>query len=513
MSEELDWARDLFDRARGGGEPAWTADPKALARAGDRRRRLRMAGAGGGLAGVVAVTAAVAVGLGAGTTDAGSQPGPGGAWGNKPLSDVFKYTSFRGGDGDSAGRYDSAGGYIAAPAAADLAAVMGRLDPSLTHLAGYSGKAPGLRIVAAGDAHAKAVKVLDLGSVWTTGALRQSGELTFAFASSTGWAQTMAPSEPGVGQLTAPCNVALGGGHAPAAAQSTSAQFPSKVTATWSACSVSHLQDGSTIGSATARLGTGSAVVALREFADGEVFSVVAQNFPSAPTWQGMAPDPATVVQPMPWSEQSLVAALTDPAVRPGWNPFPPQNSDGKLLLPTDLGKDWSFDTSQAADGGTGQFVIINGCGEDQRVPLAQAGSEAHYRGPLPNGVSGTAYEGEYRLRPGAGPQTMARARSGAQGGCKPGAVDYSKDTVMALPAGIGDDAFAASVPGLGMVSIDVRVGDTILKTDLSDSNSVRDQTWTDHEPLDLSSPADQQWLAAIARSMVSRYTAGATHH
>ena len=67
--------------------------------------------------------------------------------------------------------------------------------------------------------------------------------------------------------------------------------------------------------------------------------------------------------------------------------------------------------------------------------------------------------------------------------------VDFSKDTVMALPAGVGD---------------------TILKTDLTDAGHVHVQSWTGHTLLDLTSPSDQQWLAAVARSMVARHT-GAT--
>ena len=60
------------------------------------------------------------------------------------------------------------------------------------------------------------------------------------------------------------------------------------------------------------------------------------------------------------------------------------------------------------------------------------------------------------------------------------------------------------------MLSVEVRVGDTILKTDLTDTGRVHDQSWTGYPVLDLSSPSDQQWLAGIARSMVARHT-GAT--
>lgn len=505
MTEDLDWdwARDLFDRTRGAGEPAYTADPASLARAGDRRRRLRTAGAGGGLAGVVAVTMTLAVGLGAGTgaADLGSQAGPGGAWGNRPLSDLFKYVQ-------SLDAVDKTGhAYVPVTAASDLATVLGHLDPSFTHLVGSDVHTRDPRIVATDDAHAKQAHLVRVNSVWTGDSPRRSGELSFGFASSSGWAQLVGVAGSSHDPLAAPCNLPISTTSALPGSSS-----PGSLPVQWSSCTVSHLQDGSTIGSASGRIGPGTQTVAVREFADGEVFTVVGQDFDTAALSQSTAPDPAAVVKPAPWTEQSLVAALADPAVQSGWNPIPPPNSDGKLLLPSDFGKIWSSDTGQAGQDATGKYLYE--CGVDQGASLARPGSGAYYWGPLPNGVSGSAYEGEYVLRPGSGPGTMAKARATAQGECtaENGPVDYSKDALIALPTGIGDDAFAESVPGLGMVSVNVRIGDTILRTDLSNVNHVRDRTWTDKTPLDLTSPADRQWLADIARSMVARYRGSAAH-
>lgn len=502
MTEDLDldldwdWARELFDRTRGAGEPGFTADPMALARAGDRRRRLRALGAGGGLAGVVAVTVAVAVGLGAGTTDAGSQPGPGGAWGNRPLSDVFHYVS-------EAGANPSGEGYVPVPAASDLATVVGRLDPSLTHLTPFTG-APQPHIVAAGETHAKQAFSISMGSVWADAAApRRSGELSFGFASTTGWALMPRVNGLGDGQLGAPCSLPIDGlHHSPTSVPQTPVQ--------WSSCTVTRQSDGSTIGTATGRLGTGTAIVAVREFADGEVFSVVAQDFAWQGTWPGKAPDPANVLQPTPWSQSSLAAALADPSVRSGWNPPPKPNADGTLLAPSDLGKGWSYDTSIAVMGTSGKYGIANGCGAQQLVPLTGPGPDAYYAGPLVNGVLGTAHESEYRFRSGVAAPTMAKDRSGSQGGCVEGSIDRSTDTVLVLPAGIGDGAFVASVPSLQMLSVEVRVGDTILKTDLIDHDTEHYQSG--RSLLDLSAPANQQWLADIARSMVARHT-GTTRH
>lgn len=496
---DLDWARDLFDRARGAGEPAWTADPPTLARAGDRRRRFRTVGMAGGLAGVVALTTAVAVGLGAGTADLGSQPGPGGAWGGRPLADVFKYTTY-------SGAVDKAGhAYVPAPAAADLATVIARVDPSLTHFIGEKDQAP--HIVPADDAQAKQNKTLVMISDWVDDSPRQSGDLSFGFASSSGWAQTVGVvTEFDTNQLTAPCDLTLGRYTPPPGATPTP-------PVPWSSCHVSHLNDGSTVASASAHIGAGTAIVVLRQFADGEIFSVVARDYGSPALWPRTGPDPATVVHPTPWSEQSIAAAIADPTVQSGWNKLPPPNADGKLLQPADLGKGWALDTGQADEGTAGQLLLVNGCPPDLNEPLAKPGTEAHYWGPLPNGISGTAYEAEYPLIRGTGAKAMAAARTAAQGGCKDGPVDSTKDSVIPLPAGIGDDAFVAVVPGLGIVSVAVRIGDTILRTDISNVNHVRDQTWADKKPLDLSSPSDQRWLAGVARSMVARYSAATTHH
>ncbi|WP_194897805.1 hypothetical protein [Catenulispora pinisilvae] len=507
--EEVDWARELFDRTRGAGEPGWIADPAVLAHAGDRRRRFRMAGAGGGLAGVVALTVAVAVGLGAGTADLGSQPGPGGAWGGRPLSNVFDYVTNMGTSeqpGDKSGIV-----YIPQPAAVNLAAVLGQMDPTLTHFNGSRDQAH-LRIVAASDARAKTANEIIMTSVWTNDILRQSGQLTFTLSSSSGWAQTIGAT---VGfatdKLAAPCDIPFSGDQPVTGQSVTGASSMPLLAAQWSSCAVTRLPDGSTTGSASAKIGKGTATVALRQFADGELFSVVAQDFQTP--WQESAPDPATVVQPTPWTAQSLASALADPAIHSGWSPLPPPDPDGKLLLPADLGTGWSFDTGRADQGTSGMLQAVNGCDAQGSVPLSKTGSDTHYWGPLPNGVTGTAVEGEYFLAHGSGAQDMAKVRAAAQGGCKVGPVDYSKDTVTPLPAGIGDEAFAQTMPDLGIVSVYVRVGDTILRTDLSNSNHVRDQTWTTKTPLDLSSAADQQWLAGIGRSMVSRYSGGATHH
>lgn len=313
MTEDLDldldpnWARDLFERTRGAGEPVWAVDAAALARAGDRRRRFRTARAGGGLAGAVTLTVAVAVGLGAGSSDAGSLPGPGGAWGNRPLADVFDYATY-------GATYEPGGNYVAAPVASDVATVLARMDPSLTHIAAVKASSRP-HIVAAGDARAKTAE-LHMGSTWVdSDAPRRAGVLSFEFAPVHDLAQMPQEAEYDTSQLALPCSLPFGG----AVRAATSTTTPPPTPAQWSSCALSHQPDGSTIGSAVARIGTGTVTVAVREFADGEVFSVVAQDYWELSYPEVQVADPTTVLQPTPWNQGSLVAALADPAIQSGW--------------------------------------------------------------------------------------------------------------------------------------------------------------------------------------------------
>ena len=216
----------------------------------------------------------------------------------------------------------------------------------------------------------------------------------------------------------------------------------------------------------------------------------------------GVQPSAAEVLTPTPWSENGLGAALSDPAVGPVLAPLPPPNADGKLLVPADVGPDWAYDPG-SRESSTGEFVMDNGCTPDHSIFGLAAGRALGYTGSLPDGTRATGFEGEYRLPAGTGAKTMQDARTYARGGCDPAAKDggFSQDTVTELPAGIGDGAFVENQPQQGGVRVTVRVGDTILQTDL---------TRADRQRLTLSSDADRAWQQRIAAAMVARYTGAA---
>lgn len=152
----------------------------------------------------------------------------------------------------------------------------------------------------------------------------------------------------------------------------------------------------------------------------------------------------------------------------------------------------------------TGEFVMDNGCNPDHSIFGLAAGRAVSYNGSLPDGTAVTGFEGEYRLPAGTGARTMQDARTYGRGGCDPGpGGGFSQDTVTALPSGIGDDAFVQNQPQQGTVRVTVRIGDTILQTDI-----VR----ADHGRPALTSDADRAWLQRIAVGMAARYTGSAKH-
>ncbi|NUR60110.1 MAG: hypothetical protein HOV87_15825 [Catenulispora sp.] len=499
--EDLDWARDLFDGARADAEPLWSADAATITRAGDRRRRLRAAGTGGALLGVVAVTAAVAVTLGAGTTDYGSKPGPGGSWEHRKLQDVFRYAQVSGGGGDSPKQVNYFE-HVPRAAAADVAALIGHLDPAGAHLKGSpAGPAnPQPRIVGDGDSALKDTFSFMMSSTWTAdgsypdrmGTAAQA-RLAYRFlkADTSLGGEILADGT----RVPRPCGLNVDPELRFRAPGSTS-PLPQ-----WSPCQYTELSDGSKIGTTQAGFGTGTETVAVRIFDTGAVVALIGFDYPMQHrSDQDAPPDPKTVLAPSPWSQAGFRAALADPDVVPAFPPMPAPNADGKLLDPVDLGPRWEFGTRVPMS--TGEFVMDNGCKPDHSIFGLAPGRALQYTGPVTaaGGTPGSVFEGEYRLPPGTGPATMKDARTYAKGGCDPApAFKFSDDTVTELPSGIGDDAFIENQPSQGRVRVNVRVGDTILEAIV---------LTPDPQRLDLTAPASRAWLEGIARQMAAHWTA-----
>ncbi|GAA1950756.1 hypothetical protein [Catenulispora subtropica] len=494
--EDTDWARDVFDASRGEAEPVWGADVAAITRAGDRRRRLRTVRNGGGMLGVVAVTVAVAVTLGAGTTDYGSKPGPAGGWDKRRLQDVFQYAAVQGGGGGT-GDVDFFH-HVPATAATDVAALIGNLDPARAHLKGApAGPARGRpRIVSATDSGLKGASIFFMGSSWTADGSyppgadaqpHQGARVEYNFYRDVNELRPHVPGSDDARLTPMPCGLSVD--------MTLQMRAPDKVVPKWSECRYTVLADGSKVGTTSAALGAGMETVAVRIFADGNVVSVLGWDFPQESV-DGTAP-PGTVVKPSPWSESNLRAALSDPEVGPVFPPMPAPNADGRMLAPTDLGPDWAFDLGMQSS--TGEFVMDNGCSPDHSVFGLAPGRGIQYSGTLPGGTAATVFEGEYRLPSGSGAATMQDARKYAQGGCdpQPGVV-FSKDTMSALPSGIGEDAFVELQPQQAMARVYVRFGDTVLEATV---------TRSDTKPLDLTSAAGTAWLERVARQMAAHWT------
>lgn len=503
-TEDMDWARDLFDEARAEAEPAWGADVAAITRAGDRRRRLRAAGTGGGLLGLVAATAAVAVTLGAGTTDFGSAPGPAGGWGGRKLQDVFRYAQIDGGGGTS-GQTDYFE-HVPRSAAVDVAALVGQIDPAGAHLlgspAGPARRQP--RIVGDGDSALKDTMSLSMSSTWTADGsypgpmpvTKPEGRLSYSFFKNADLLRR--PVMHDGAPMPQPCGLAVDSEQRFVILRGA-APLPQ-----WSPCQYTVLSDGSRVGTTSAAVGAGTETVAVRIFGTGSTVALIGWDYPLPDTLDG-APDPKTVVRPSPWSEAGFRAALSDPRIGPVLAPLPPRNADGKFLDPADVGPYWVYDPDQGPTT-TGEFVMDNGCAPDHSIFGLAPGSVLQYTGFLPGGFAGpesptTAVEGEYRLPAGTGAATMRDARTYAKGGCDQAApFGFSKDTVIELPTGIGDDAFVEDQPQMSTVRVYVRFGDTILVTVFSRPAV---------QPLDVTSAAGRAWVEGVARKMAEHWTSG----
>ena len=502
--EDVHWARDLFDGARGGAEPAWSADVATITRAGDRRRRLRAAGTGGSLLGVVAVTTAVAVTLGAGATDYGSAPGPGGSWDHRKLQDVFHYAQVLGGGGSGPELVDYSE-HVPRAAAADVAAMIGHLDPAGAHLScSPAGPAkPRPRIVGDGDSALKDTRAFTMTSSWTadgsypdrTGTTAQ-GRLAYRFLKTD--TSLGGEIQPDGTWAPRPCGLNVDS-ELRFRAPGSSSPPPQ-----WSPCQYTELSDGSRIGTTQAASGPGTETVAVRIFDTGAVVALIGFDYPMPRGSDQNAPaDPKTVVSPSPWSQAGFRAALADPDVVPAFPPMPAPNADGKLLDPADLGPQWEFGNSGTL--GTSEFMMDNGCRPDHSVFGLPPGRGLQYAGPLTaaGGVPGLVVEREFRLPAGRGPAIMKDARTYAEGGCDPTPdIRFSDDTVTELPSGIGDDAFVENQPSQGKVRVIVRSGDTILEAIVLGSDPKR---------LDLTSPPARAWLEGIARQMAAHWTAPRT--
>ena len=509
--DDQDWLTDLLAQSRREPEPVWTPDKETIAAGGRRRRRLRTASVGGGLVGALAVTAAVVIGLG-GIAGVSAAPEPGGKWSTS--TSVLDYADISPNvevsDAGKPGSY-----VLPASAVAKMSRVIDLLDPMHAHLrnttSGPLFRGPHYRPVEDASPMVKTITTVKATSVYTTdgkapdaAAKAADGVVTMLVAATSSELGRSAGSgsgaqdAPDVSKDNLPCGYAL-------ASVLLSTQ-PTNPPPHWSQCTSMRLTDGSKVDSASTPDGEGTMTVAIREYPNnGGGVAVVWRDYLN---WKGgllnpmaldPAPDPSMVLKPNPYSEAEVIAALSDPALGRAGAPKAGAGSGPKQFLKTgDLGADAKYDPS-TSNGSTGDLPMDNGCEYKDVNPLAKPGRMASYTVTAPGTKKVTVSELEYPLAAGTGPATMATARSQAKGGCDQHGALFSKDTARDLPAGIGDEAFVENGVGAGAVTVWMRFGDTILRIDVTQGQSVPD----------LSGTADQAWLLEVARAAAGHWTAG----
>ena len=495
---DQDWMLDLLDQSSREPEPVWTPDKKTIAAGGRRRRRLRAVSVGGGAVGALAVTAAVVIGLGGIVGGVSAAPGPA----TPKSTSVFDYASIA-----VSGSGKGPSNVLPVSAVDKMSGLIDVLDPGHEHLrnmaSGSGFPLPRYQTVADGASSVKDITTITATSVYSTdgkvpaaGSKAPNGSVSIMVAATSDQLGRNVYNAPDVSRDNIPCGYAL-----PDAFQST----PPQHAPHWSKCTSTPLPDGSKVDSSSTPDGDGTVSVAIREYPDnGGGIAVVWSDYASwkttlgaDPTLMDRAPDPSVVLKPNPFGEQELGVVLSDPSLGPTSKPKAAGSGPKQFLKTSDLGADATYDPASSS-GGTGDLPMDNGCDYKDVNPLAKQGRTARYTVTAPGAKKVVVTELEYPLVAGAGPATMATARSQAKGGCDQQGSLYSKDTAKDLPKGIGDEAFVENGVGTGAVTVWTRFGDTILRVDITQGQAMPD----------LSAPADQTWLLDVARAAASHWTA-----
>jgi hypothetical protein len=500
MSTDQDWARELFDRSRGGEEPAWVVDSASLAAAGLRRKRARGWTVSGS---VVAVIVAAAVGISLSGTGRATPAAPSQSSTTPPprhyASKSAAYQELVGGfswstkdakwqDSDFFKKY-----YIAVPDSMvkDTVGLLTRLDPTLGHFVAAPHAVSGdVRLVPDSDPMARDMAMLNTTFQWSPDGQRPpasggpSGSLALEFQASGGSDATSpdcAGTSNGFQGFLDP--VSIGGGGWTDGAK-------------WSPCTASTLKDGSVVLTRTKAYGPYLVAVVARQFPH-DAGSIVATWSNFSDNWTAnMSPNPKSVLPANPVTVPLLTAALSDPSLVPGLTADPVTGTPADQLQASDFGPGWHLDSGSHAT--TGDLVVDNGC-DMQQNPVATAQPMYAYTGPTPSGLSVTATFGTDIMAKGSGPAWMASLRQHGTSGCDQGQaaeLKYSQDTMSPLPSGTGDDAFIEHWVGQGSETIFIRFGDGIFRLDV---------TTPDHK-MPAFTAADRTWFAGLAAKAAARH-------
>jgi hypothetical protein len=164
------------------------------------------------------------------------------------------------------------------------------------------------------------------------------------------------------------------------------------------------------------------------------------------------------------------------------------------MLQASDFGAGWTVDPA-GSTGKTGDLVVDDGCVNTQN-PVASPQPLYGYAGKTPSGLSVTATAQVDIMKAGSGPGWMTDLRQHGTGGCDQAGLRYSQDTMSALPAGTGDDAFIENWYGQGAETFFIRFGDSIMRVDVTTAN---------HE-MPAFTQADKDWFAGLAAKAAARH-------
>lgn len=492
MSESQDaWARETFSPARYAPEPEWSLDTSALLLTGRRRNRRRRLIAGGGVAGVTAAVMLGSVLWGPSAAPARPTPVATPTPTSGSPADLSKLSDYVYVGGETFATSDESVGVVPRSAADTMAAVVDRLDPTHRHL--RSDPQAAKMTVVNDNTRADDITSLVASSQWTLDGSFDTSQLQSAkphadlgidFANS---AAALHP-EQASGQAAglAPCGI---GKPMLDVYQLTRAGVR---VATWSQCTARTLNDGSTVETASLKVGLGTIILAIREFPAAGSITLTAANFAMANTDASHLPT-AAMVLPTPWSEQTLANALSDPAVRAGLPPAPTAPPAGTLQA-ADLGGSWAYAPDRLDRAGDRLAVDNFGCGDPRSIVTARTvGVTSAYTGTLPSGHKAVVTEDTYPLQPGQGRSTMAMLRANADRTCPQRSADV---TVTALPPGVGDAGFV-----MNGRDVYLEVGDTIIVLHVMDTTDATG-------PRTAMSATDLEWLTAVAKQAGIRASA-----
>lgn len=318
---EDDWARGVFNRVRTGQhEPHWIPDAATAARlSGRRRTRVRATG-------VLAAVAIVGLSATAFTTLGGNvfrsrdtvSPASGPAtWNGLDLTKYLMVDGVWATETRNPGGHDkfNADSPMSVTGLTSIAFVLKRLDPDLSHVRTTSG--PHRLVIGPAIPGTSNVQLHASGYWAPNGDVSSFPPIGTPYRPTTPFGEvdiTVRNPQPRQGQAIPDSPCGIGG---------VATYYPVPRPKTWSTCVRQHQSDGSDIFIAhSTDLPAGRVTVATRVFPDGSSVMIAASTVIGYTPRQAGQPSGSAefltgpALNPVPWTDDSLVRALTGPAIK-----------------------------------------------------------------------------------------------------------------------------------------------------------------------------------------------------